>query len=127
MGFKQVDLAPFQITPITPAPKNCLKKIFQVTRTDTIEAVKVELPAQASVVNIYAYSATPSNAATSAAVTINIADNTGNISTGSISVLAGGPGDAIVGMNNLPNIEPLPLQGDLKISAVYAESGTAST
>lgn len=130
MGIKSSELVPIGTlgpTPITPASKNELSKYFQVTRTDTVAVLKCSLPAQGSVVNLLMYGGVASDAATTATVTITIANNTGTISTGVVDVKANGAVTALVQMSNLPNLEPLPLVGDLRITAVYAETGTAST
>ena len=128
MGFQRTDFVPLgNISPITPPGKAELHKVFSVSRTDTVSSVKVQLPGQVSVLSIYLYGSVASNAATSATVTITIADNSGTISTGTVDVKANGAATAIVQMTNLPNEQPIPTNGDLKISAVYAESGTASS
>lgn len=127
MGFKQIELVPPQISPLQPTGKAHQIKVFQVARTDTVSALKAMLPAQASVTNVYVYRSTASDAATTASVTITITDNSGTVSTGAYDVKTNGAVTGIVNMTNLPNVEPLPLNGDLKINAVYAETGTAST
>lgn len=127
MGIKQVELVPFQISPLQPAGKPPLYKVFQVSRTDTVSSLKAMLPAQASIVSVILYGSTASDAATTASVTVTVANNTGTISTGAYDVKANGAVTNFVQMSALPNIEPLPAAGDLRISAVYAETGTAST
>ena len=130
MGFKQADVVPFMDpSPITPPSKSDVTKLFQVVRTDTTNTVKCVLPAQATILSISAFPGTASNAGTTAAVTITVSNNTGVIATGSGNLLTGGigtNGGAVV-MTGLPNLEPLPLLGDLVIRAQYAETGTAST
>lgn len=127
MGFKQIELVPSQISPLQPSGKAHQIKLFQVARTDLTNPLKAMLPAQASVTNVYLYGSTASDAGTSATVTITISNNTGVISTGIYDVKADGTITGIVRMTDLPNIEPQPLLGDLKINADYAETGTAST
>ena len=127
MGFKQIEVVPTQISPLQPSGKAHQIKVFQVARTDTVAVVKAMLPAQASVTNVYLYRGTASDAGTTASVTIAVNDNSGTISTGSYDVKTNGAVTGIVNMTNLPNIEPLPLNGDLKILATYTETGTAST
>lgn len=130
MGIKQVELVPINTngpTPLVPGAKPTIAKYFQVTRSDTASTLKAVLPAQASVVQVTVYGSTASDAATTATVTLTIANNSGTISTGVVDVKANGATTAIVQMSNLPNIEPLPAAGDLRISAVYAETGGAST
>lgn len=128
MGFKQVDIVPLAtISPITPPGKPDLHKVFQVSRTDTVASVKALVPAQSSILYFILHGSVNSNAATTASVTIQVSDNSGIISTGSVDVKANGATTAIVQMTNLPNVEPVPLNGDLTITAIYAETGTAST
>lgn len=130
MGFKQVEVVPIAATgptPLIPAGKAHQIKVFQVSRTDTVASVKVRLPAQASVTNVILYRSVASDAATTATVTVTVADNSGTISTGAYDVKTNGAVTGIVNMTNLPNIENVPTNGDLAISAVYAETGTAST
>lgn len=126
MGFRLTDLRPTQITPITPPGKPHLAKIIEVSRTDTVASIKAMLPAQSSVIGFRFYPSVASDAGTTASVTLTIANNTGTISTGSVDV-KGTTTVSQVTMAGLPNIEPIPNTGDLKISAVYAETGTAST
>lgn len=127
MGFKQSELVPSQISPLQPSGKAHQVKVFQVSRTDTVSSLKAMLPAQASVLNVIIYGSTASNAGTTASVTVTITNNSGTVSTGAYDVKTSGAVTGFVQMTNLPNIEPLPLVGDLKINAVYAETGTASS
>lgn len=127
MGFKQIELVPPQVSPLQPSGKEHQVKAFQVLRTDTANPLKVVLPAQSSVVNVWLYGSVASDAGTSATVTITISNNSGVISTGVYDVKANGATTGVVQMTGLPNVEPLPLNGDLKINADYAETGTAST
>jgi hypothetical protein len=130
MGLKQVELVPINSngpTPLIPAGKPDNQKFFQASRTDTVATLKAVLPAQSSVFQVTLYGSANSNAGTSATGTITISNNTGVISTGTVNLLTGGATTAIVAMSALPNIEPLPLLGDLKITFTYAETGTVST
>lgn len=130
MGVKSVELVPIGTlgpTPITPASKNELSKFFQVTRTDTVATLKAQVPAQGTISSVLIYGSVNSDAATTATVTITISNNSGTISTGVVDVKANGATTALVQMSNLPNLEPLPLLGDLRITATYAETGGAST
>lgn len=130
MGIKSVELIPIGTlgpTPITPASKNELGKFFQVSRTDTVATLKAQVPAQGSVVGVTIYGATNSDAATTATVTLTVSNNAGTVSTGVVDVKANGVTTALVQMSNLPNLEPLPLVGDLRVTATYAETGGAST
>lgn len=127
MGFKQIEVVPPQISPLQPSGKAHQIKVFQVSRTDTVASVKAMLPAQASITNIYGYGSVASDAATTATVTITVANNSGTVSTAVYNVKANGATTTLLNASGLPNVEPLPLLGDLRISAVYAETGTAST
>ena len=131
MGLKTPDITPFQPTgptALVPANKDLYTKVFQVSRTDTVSSTKVVLPAGASVLSITKNGSSNSDAATTATVAVVISDNTGAISTGTaVDVKTTGATTALVQMPNLPNIEPVPLTGDLRITATYAETGAAST
>lgn len=130
MGIKQSDLVtPLASgpSPLNPSGKPAYVKVVQVSRTDTASTLKAMLPAQASILNIDILASTNSNAVTTAAVTLTVTNNTGTISTGSVDVKTLGATTNNVTMTNLPNLEPLPLQGDIKINAVYAETGGASS
>jgi hypothetical protein len=131
MGIKAVDLNPVSTigpTAISPASKYRALSFFQLTRSNTVASTKDVVPADASITAIRIFGAPVSNAATTASVTINISNNTGVISTGSVNLLTSPTvGSLEVPMTALPNLEALPLSGDLIISAVYAETGTAST
>lgn len=128
MGFLATDITPLQSpSPLIPSNKDYTVKVISVARTDTVSSVKAVLPADSSVMNVWLYRNGVSNAATTATVTITIANNSGTISTGTYDVKASGDTSAVIQMNNLPNLQPMPLAGDLTVSAVYAETGTAST
>jgi hypothetical protein len=116
-----------QITATTPAAKSDSVTLFQVARSDTVSSLKAVLPAQASVLSLQSYRNGVSNAGTSATMTVTISNNTGVISTGTYDLKANGDMNQQIQMTNLPNLEPLPLLGDLQINAVYAETGTASS
>lgn|SRR3990167_2503428 len=125
MGIKT--LAPAQITPITPVAKQVFTQAFQVSRTDTASAVKAMLPADASILYVLREGSSVSDALTTATVTITAANNSGTVSTKADDVKTSGATTGFVQMTSLPNVEPLPLVGDISVSAVYAETGTAST
>jgi len=130
MGFLASDVTVISSTGPTvliPSSKDETCKVFQVSRTQTVSTLEAVLPADASIIGVKVYGSTNSDAATTATVTITAANNSGTISTGTVDVKANGTTTAIVQMSNLPNIEPRPLTGDITISAVYAETGTAST
>ena len=128
MGFLATDITPLQSpSPLIPSGKEHQIKVFQVSRTDTVSSVKAVLPADSSVFNVWLFRNGVSNAATTATVTITVANNGGTISTSSYDVKTSGDTTAVIQMTNLPNIQPTPLNGDLTVTAVYAETGTAST
>lgn len=130
MGLKLTELiTPFSNGPtaLTPPSKSDTCKFFQVTRADIASTLKAVLPAQASVISVTLFGSANSNAGTTAGLTVNISNNTGVISTGTANLLTGGATTADLAMSALPNIEPQPLLGDLKVSVQYAETGTAST
>jgi hypothetical protein len=131
MGFLATDLNVISSTgPTTniPVSKDVNVKAFQVARTDTSSTLKAVLPGDASILNIVMTGSSNSDAGTTATVTIVVSDNTGAISTGTaVNVKTAGATTAIVQMPSLPNLQPVPLTGDLKITATYAETGTAST
>jgi len=128
MGILAQDITPFLVpTPLIPTSKDVVAKFFQVSRSTLTSTNLCRLPGGSSVIQLRMYGSSNSNAGTSATVTVNISDNTGVISTGTVDVHANGATSATVQMSNLPNIQPVPITGDLTISAVYAETGTAST
>lgn len=128
MGYKTVDLAPFQITPITPVLKDVQIRAFRVARTDTVASVKAMLPADATVTDIRIV-----GVASDAATTANVSIGTTSTATEWINAqdvkTAGGmirPTTSFSAVN-LPNLEALPAGSDIQIYAKYAETGTAST
>ena len=125
MGYKT--LSPSQITTITPASKDVVCKAFQVARTNTSSSVVMMLPADASVIAVIREKGTASDAGTSATVTLTLADNGGTVSSAADDVKTDGGTTGFVQMTSLPNVEPLPPNGDFTLTAVYAETGTASS
>lgn len=124
MGF--LTLSPAQVTSITPASKDARVIAFQVPRTQTVAEVEAWLPADASIISIVRELGTASNAGTTGTVTLTVTNNSGTVSTATDDVKTNGATTGFVQMTALPNVQPVPLTGDLKITAVYAESGTAS-
>lgn len=130
MGLLLTDLTPINSSgPTTnvPSAKDVQTKVFQVARTDTVASIKSWLPADASLLSIQLCGSVASNAGTTAAVTLTVANNSGTISTGTVDVKTSGASTLLAQMTNLPNIQPIPLTGDISITAVYAETGTVST
>ena len=116
MGFRSSDLRPTQVTPITPPGKCHLFKLIEVTTADTAESVKAMLPASSSVTNVYYYGDAVGDA--DSTVILNISNNTGIISTGRLDAETDGASNGLMQMSNLPNLEAVPNQGDLKVTAV---------
>lgn len=130
MGFLATSITPLTATgptPLMPTSKDVVVKAFKVARTDTTATLKAVLPADASIVSVVLYGSTASDSATSASVTLTVANNSGTISTGAYDVKTSGAVTGFVQMSGLPNIQPLPLLGDLRISATYAEVGASTT
>lgn len=133
MGFKPIDVTPISATGpsvLIPTGKYLESKMFQVPRTQTVSSTEVVLPSDASIIRVTFFSGTASNAATTATVTVNVTNNTGTISTGVVDVKGAATTTAIVQMSALPNLEVVPSAtrtGDIRINAVYAETGTASS
>jgi ATP-dependent Lon protease len=130
MGFLATDLAPISSTGPTvliPTSKDTVCKVFSVARTDTTATLKAVLPADASIIGVKVFGGTASNAGTSATVTITAANNSGTVSTGTYDVKTNGAVTGEITMSGLPNIQPVPLTGDITIKATYAETGTASS
>jgi hypothetical protein len=130
MGILASDLVPFSATgptPLVPAAKDVIVKHFQVSRTDSTAAVKVVIPGDSTIIEISKYAGVNSDAGTSSTLTVTAANNTGVISTGTADLKTTGATAGHILMSNLPNIQPVPLLGDIKISASVAEVGAAST
>lgn len=130
MGFLATDLTVISSTgPTTniPVRKDVGVKAFSVARTETSDVLKVVLPADASIVGLKVYAGTASDAATSATLTFTVANNGGTISSGTYDVKTNGAVTGEVSLTGLPNLQPVPLNGDITIKAKYGEVGTAST
>lgn len=131
MGISILDVVPvasYGPTAQTPPGKPDLNKFFRVSRTDTAAGiVKAILGASASPIQLTFYGGVASDAATTATVTVTISDNSGTLSTGTVDVKANGATTALIQMTNFPLLNKVPPTGDLKITAQYAETGTAST
>lgn len=131
MGISVLDVNPiasYGPTAQTPPGKPDLSKYFTVARTDTAAGiVKAVVPASSSIVVLTFFGSTNSNAGTTATVTLTISDNSGTRSTGTVNVLTNGATTAIVNMTNLPLLQAIPPNGDFKVTAQYAETGTAGS
>jgi len=130
MGFLATDVTPISSTGPTvliPSNKDVVVKVFKVARTETADVLKVVLPADASIIGVKVYGGTASDAGTSATLTFTVANNSGTISSGTYDVKTNGAVTGEATMSGLPNLQPVPLTGDITIKAKYAEVGTAST
>jgi hypothetical protein len=127
MGFLTLSPDVSTLSPITPVGKDVQVKAFTVARTETASVNKVELPADASIIGVVRLGSTVSDAVTTATVTITASNNSGSISTKADDVKGSGATTGFVQMTALPNLEPRPLTGDIVITAVYAETGGASS
>jgi hypothetical protein len=130
MGLLAQDITPLSATgPTTliPTPKDVQTKTFAVSRTDTASTLKAVLPADASILSIQKTVGVNADSATSSTVALTVANNGGTVSSANVDVKTLGATAGFVGMSNLPNIQPVPLTGDLKISAQYSEVGAATT
>lgn len=124
MGFKQDQLAPFLISPATPAAKDVRVKAFQITRTDTASVQKASLPANASILNVSVRRTVTSDGQT-ASISVGAGSTTNNLISGLDVKTAGltfGTLDTQIAQpeGNQPGT-------DIPITAVYTETGTAST
>lgn len=123
MGWTAQDVTPLgDISPITPTSKDVQAKVFSVSRANTVTAVKVELPADASLMEVVMSGTTTSDATTTAVVTISVLQAGVTISSSTVNVKSVAT-THLVNMSNLPNLQPVPLTGDVIIQAVYAGVG----
>jgi len=131
MGLQAIDITPISSTgptPLIPTSKDVVTKVFAVARTDTTSTLKCVLPADASIIEFTKLGNTASDAATTATVTLSMANNSGTMNTATaLDVKGSGTTTQLVQMPGLPNLQPMPLNGDIKINAIYAETGVAST
>jgi hypothetical protein len=130
MGFLATDVTPISSTGPTvliPTSKDVVVKTFKIARTETSDVLKVVLPADASIVGFKVYGSTAADSATSSTLTFTIANNGGTVSSGTYDAKTNGAVTGEVTMSGLPNIQPMPLNGDLTIKAKYGEVGAATT
>ena len=130
MGFLASDITPISSlgpTTLIPSAKDVQTKVFQIARTESSSTVKAILPADASIIEISKFGSTNSDAGTSSTLNVVVANNTGTISSGTNDLKTTGTTTSHIQMSSLPNIQPVPLTGDLKVSAYVTEVGTAST
>lgn len=125
MGFKQSELnPPGVISTITPAAKDVRVKAFQIARTDTTQSTKAWLPANSSILNVSVRRSVTSDGET-ASVSVGYGSTTNNLINALTVKTAGltfGTLDTVIAQpeGNQPG-------EDIKITAVYTETGTAST
>ena len=142
MGFKNVaDLVP--LNPSYPDALNPVRKErvivpFQVLRSNTTPVKVAVLPADATILGFQYFIQTPSNATTTAIVTLTgqgVGPQGQTFAFGSQSVLAaaGNTGwmnatvNILTGIFNLERAPATQTSGDIIIYATYSETGTAST
>jgi hypothetical protein len=142
MGIKNVaDLV--QLNPSYPDALNPVRKDyhlvpFQVQRTNTTAFKVAVLPADATILGFRYYIQTPSNAGTTAVVTLTgqgVGPQGATFAFGSQSVLAaaGNTGlmnatvNTVTGIFNLERPPATQTSGDIIIYATYSETGTASS
>lgn len=130
MGFLATDLTVINSNgPTTniPVSKDVVVKVFKVATTETSAVLKAVLPGDASIIGVKVFGSTASDAGTSATLTFTVANNGGTVSSGTYNVKTNGAVTGEVTMSGLPNLQPVPLNGDLTITASYGETGTASS
>ena len=130
MGFLATDLTVLSSTgPTTniPVSKDVNVKAFTVARTETSAGLKVVLPADASSIGLRVFGGTASDAGTTATLTFTASSGGSTISSGTYNAKTNGAVTGEVTMSGLPNLQPVPLVGDITLTAYYGETGTAST
>lgn len=142
MGIKSVaDL--ISLNPSFPDAQNPVRKSrlvvpFQVLRTNTTAIKVAVLPADATILGFQYFIQTPSNATTTAIVTLTgqgVGPTGATFAFGSQSVLAaaGNTGwmnatvNTVTGIFNLERPPAVQTSGDIIVYATYSETGTAST
>lgn len=142
MGIKNVaDLVPLNptmVSPDYPTRKDYHLVPFSVARTDTVAKKVAVLPADATILGFRFYIEVPSNATTTAIVTLTgqgVGPSGATFAFGSQNVLAaaGNTGimnatvNRVTGIFNLERPPAVQTSGDIIIYATYSETGTAST
>ncbi len=115
---------PVGVTVITPPAVELLTKTAQVLRTDTARFDAFAIPKGAVIAGVYVIGTTASDAATTATVTVGVgASGTELINAFSVKTNNGyNPVGSAAG-----SYVGTQLTADTKFTAVYAETGTAST
>ena len=128
MGLLATDITPLQSpSTLIPTSKDVVVKVFQIARTESTATVKMVLPADASIIEVSKFGSVNSDAGTSSTLTVTAANNSGTISTGTADLKTTGTTTSHIQMSNLPNLQAVPANGDITISAQVVEVGTAST
>jgi hypothetical protein len=125
MGFKVSELdPPGVISTITPAAKDVRVKAFYVDRTDTTSSTKAWLPANSSLLNVSVRRSVTSDGQT-ASISVGAGSTTNNL----INALDVKTAGLSFGTLDTQIAQPEGDQpgSDIKITAVYTETGTAST
>ena len=126
MGIPVINTPTANVTSTVPVAKDVQVKVFQVARTETSSVTKLILPGDATLLKVDRAAATASDAATTATVTVTVANNGGTVSTFTDNVKSTATTTTFM-PSTMPNAQPIPVTSDLTVSAVYAETGTAST
>jgi hypothetical protein len=131
MGFKAIDITPiasYGPTSITPASKDVAVKAFAINRTDTVASVKCVLPADATILDMRVYTATASDAATTATISVGLNGGSGTAYLNTVDVkTAAGMIRPTTKLSGIMGLENTPLGADIALTGVYAETGGAST
>jgi len=125
MGFKVSELdPPGVVSTITPAAKDVRVKAFYIKRTDTASSTKAWLPANSTILNVSVRRSVTSDGQT-ASVSVGVGATTNNLISGLDVKTAG----LSFGTLDTQIAQPEGDQpgADIKITAVYTETGTAST
>lgn len=126
MGIQVLATPVASVNALVPVNKDVSIKVFQIARTDTASSVKLVLPADATILQVYRNGSVASDSATSSTGTTTIANQSGTITTLTDNVKANGAAYANFPSVGLPNAQPTPLAGDITISAIYAEVGAST-
>lgn len=131
MGFTASDITtPLSSgpTPNIPVGKDVFVKAFAVARTDTTGTLKAVLPADATILDFW-ITGVASNAGTTATLSFGSTTTaTEWVSATDVKTAGGMVRPSTTYVNTaLPNLTPVPLVGDVKIFAKYAETGGASS
>jgi hypothetical protein len=131
MGFKAIEMNPlasYGPTATTPNCKDVVVKVFPIARTDTVASVKCVLPGDATILDMRVFSATASDAATTATISVGLNGGSGTYFLNTVDVkTAAGMIRPTTKLANMMALENIPISGDILMTGVYAETGGAST